>query len=113
MNEILNLPIEEGNIFVEISAAVPQSAVVSQGPIKAGIQSAVVNVLEQTREKAAQALTSAVRAHVALVYGALSGLPEPPTEAEISFGLKFTAEGNIALAKLSGELNYEIKMTWK
>lgn len=44
----------------------------------------------------------------------LDSLEKPPTEAELAFAMKITAEaGNVAIAKLGGEANYSVKLTWK
>jgi hypothetical protein len=45
---------------------------------------------------------------------AIIALPDPPAEAELSFGIKGTAEaGYSAIAKLSGEGSYSVRLLWK
>jgi hypothetical protein len=45
---------------------------------------------------------------------AIVALPNPPAEAEISFGIKGTAEaGYSAIAKVNGEGSYSVRLLWK
>ncbi|MGI9059388.1 MAG: CU044_2847 family protein [Ktedonobacteraceae bacterium] len=43
----------------------------------------------------------------------VSQMPVLPSEAECTFGLKATVEGNFAVAKVTSEANYNIRLTWK
>lgn len=36
-----------------------------------------------------------------------------PSEAEIEFGIKLTAQAGAILAKAGGEANFSVKLTWK
>jgi hypothetical protein len=45
---------------------------------------------------------------------AVDALDKPPAEMEITFGLKATGEvGNLAVGKVAGESNYQVKMIWR
>ena len=60
------------------------------------------------------AVEQAVRRNVRAVSKAVEHLPSSPSEVELVFGLKATGEvGNIAIAKVGGEANLSIKLTWK
>jgi hypothetical protein len=55
-----------------------------------------------------------VRYNAQALIQAVQSLPTPPTEVEITFGIKATGEvGNVAVAKAGGESNYTIKLVWK
>ena len=36
----------------------------------------------------------------------------PTSEKEVKFGLKFTAQGNVMVATVGGEFNFEITLRW-
>jgi Trypsin-co-occurring domain 1 len=45
---------------------------------------------------------------------AAGALDEPPAELEVTFGLKVTGEaGNLAVGKVAGESNYQVRMLWQ
>ena len=61
-----------------------------------------------------QAVRLAVSLNVRAFLAAADALEEPPAEMEITFGLKATGEvGNLAVGKVAGESNYQVKMTWR
>jgi len=41
-----------------------------------------------------------------------SSVKEPVDEIEISFGIQFSSSGDIVIASLSNELNFQVKMKW-
>jgi Trypsin-co-occurring domain 1 len=60
------------------------------------------------------AVRQAVGLNVRAFLAAAKALEEPPDEMEITFGLKATGEvGNLAVGKVAGESNYQIRMTWR
>jgi hypothetical protein len=60
-----------------------------------------------------QAVRRAVSLNVRAFLAAAEALEEPPAEMEITFGLKATGEvGNLAVGKVAGESNYQVKMVW-
>lgn len=84
------------------------------GTQKAGLKENLrggVAVAQETFDKAvSQALNVNARAFI----NAVRGLADPPDEVEISFGLKATGEvGNFVITKISGEMNYGVKLAWK
>ena len=60
-----------------------------------------------------QAVRRAVSLNVQAFLAAVEALDKPPAEMEITFGLKATGEvGNLAVGKVAGESNYQVKMVW-
>jgi hypothetical protein len=63
---------------------------------------------------AQSALRRAVSVNARAFLAAARALDEPPDEMEITFGLKVTGEaGNVAVGKVAGESNYQVRMVWK
>src|SRR5208282_6064289 len=61
-----------------------------------------------------QAVRRAVSLNVQAFLAAAEALDKPPAEMEITFGLKATGEvGNLAVGKVAGESNYQVKMIWR
>ncbi len=61
-----------------------------------------------------QAVRRAVSLNVRAFLAAADALETPPAEMEITFGLKATGEvGNLAVGKVAGESNYQVKMVWR
>jgi hypothetical protein len=61
-----------------------------------------------------QAVRRAVSLNVRAFLIAAAALEQPPAEMEIIFGLKATGEvGNLAVGKVAGESNYQVKMVWR
>lgn len=88
------------------------------GSIKAGLRSNVKDGIKSAVSIAAKpfesAIRSAIRYNVQGLISAVRGLPDAPTEVEITFGLKATGEaGNVAVGKAGSEANYNVKLVWK
>jgi hypothetical protein len=61
-----------------------------------------------------QAVRQAVSVNVRAFLAAADSLDEPPAEMEVTFGLKATGEaGNLAVGKVAGECNYQVRMVWR
>ncbi len=61
-----------------------------------------------------QAVQRAVSLNVRAFLAAADALDKPPAEMEITFVLKATGEmGNLAVGKVAGESNYQVKMIWR
>jgi Trypsin-co-occurring domain 1 len=61
-----------------------------------------------------EAVRRAVSVNARAFLAAANALEEPPAEMEITFGLKATGEvGNLAVGKVAGESNYQVRMTWR
>ncbi len=87
---------------------------VTTGIAKAGLREVAGRTISQAQEIFEQAIQTALQINVETFYKAIQALPHPPTDVEISFGLKATGElGNFAISKLGAEANYTVKMNWK
>lgn len=61
-----------------------------------------------------EAVRRAVSVNARAFLAAAEALESPPAELEITFGLKATGEaGNLAVGKVAGESNYQVRMLWK
>jgi len=61
-----------------------------------------------------EAVRRAVSVNARAFLAAADALEEPPAEMEITFGLKATGEvGNLAVGKVAGESNYQVRMVWR
>ena len=106
---------EAGEVLVEVDTVEDLSVV---GEQNAGLRQWARN---QTGEAVAvaqsgfeQAVRRAVSLNVRAFLAAADALEKPPAEMEITFGLKATGEvGNLAVGKVAGESNYQIKMIWR
>jgi hypothetical protein len=84
------------------------------GIAKAGLKDIAGKTISQAQQVFEQAIKTAIRLNVETFYGAIRELPHPPTDVEISFGLKATGElTNFAISKIGAEANYTIKMSWR
>ncbi len=74
-----------------------------QGLVKAGIKEKLKDTVAIAQKAFSEAVKSAIRLNVQTFIEAVNALPDPPTEVEITFGLKATGEaGNIAIGKSPG-----------
>jgi Trypsin-co-occurring domain 1 len=94
--------VEEGQVSQQ--AGVQKAANISKkaGDTIAAVGSSIEGTLAHMLQYNAYAFIQSV-----------SQLPVLPSEAEFTFGLKATAEGNFAVAKVTSEANYNIRLTWK
>jgi hypothetical protein len=61
-----------------------------------------------------QAVQHAVGVNARAFLAAADALLRPPAEMEITFSLTATGEaGNLAVGKIGGEANYQVRMLWK
>lgn len=106
---------EAGEVLVEVDTVEDLPVV---GEQNAGLRQWARN---QTGEAVAvaqsgfeQAVRRAVSLNVRAFLSAADALEKPPAEMEITFGLKATGEvGNLAVGKVAGESNYQVKMVWR
>ena len=86
----------------------------TDGLVKVGVRDALKGAVATAQNTFSTAIKTAIRQNVQVFMEAVNELPDPPTEVEISFGLKATGEaGNVAIGKLGGEVNYTVKLAWK
>lgn len=110
---------EGGHILIEVDEPAPSlegmiEADLAEGPDKAGLIDRAGQVMSKAQTLFNEAIETALRTNVETFYSAIKALPHPPSDIEISFGLKATGElSNIAVGKLGTESNYTIKLAWK
>lgn len=98
-----------GDVLIEVD-----EKEIPSGIAKAGLKDIAGKTISQAQQLFEQAIKTAVRLNVETFYGAIRELPHPPTDVEISFGLKATGElTNFAISKIGAEANYTIKVTWR
>jgi hypothetical protein len=88
------------------------------GSVKAGLKDNIKDGLKSAVSVAIKpfevAICAAMRHNVEGLMKAVRELEEPPSEVEITFGLKATGEAsNIAVGKAGSEANYNVKLVWK
>jgi hypothetical protein len=84
------------------------------GPQKAGVKDRVQRTVIATQDAVESAIQQVLRYHGRLFVNAVRSMEEPPAEAEFSFGLKATGElGNFVITKISGEMNYGVRLLWR
>ena len=106
---------EAGDVLVEVDAAEDLPVV---GEQNAGLRQWARNQAGEVAAVAESGFEQAVRRALSLnvraFLAAADALEKPPAEMEITFGLKATGEvGNLAVGKVAGESNYQVKMTWR
>lgn len=111
MNETTRLdPGDVEPFLLEVDADTATNA----GIAKTGLTEAASKILVSGEELFRSALARAVKSNVSAFQDAISSLDQCPTDVEISFGIKVTADlGSIIISKVGSEANYSIKLTWK
>jgi hypothetical protein len=102
MAEVIFVPLAGGgSLAVEVDPDEPEAGVVKAG--RAG----------QVAKEAAETLEMAV---ASLLPGAIALrdtlLAAKPSEMEVTFGLKLTAQAGVVIAKTVGECNFAITLRW-
>jgi hypothetical protein len=101
---------ENDPILVEVSKDEISNA--PQGLVKAG--KSIDDVILSAQSRFSEAIKTSIHQNVQGFMNAINSLPNPPSEVEITFGLKATGEiGNVAVGKVGGEVNYTVKLVWK
>ena len=102
-------------ILVEVDEAevAPQRGVVKAG-LKERVQDTAGAAVAMAQAAFEEALERVVRHNAQAFIQSVRSIPAPPSEVEITFGLKVTGEvGNVAICKAGGEANYTVKLSWK
>ncbi|MEH2306640.1 CU044_2847 family protein [Nostoc sp.] len=82
--------------------------------VKVGLKENLQGTVAMAQSVFSTAIKSAIKSNVQGLIEAVHSLPKPPSEVEITFGLKATAEfGNVAVGKINGDTNYTVKLVWK
>jgi hypothetical protein len=86
----------------------------SSGVVKAGLKDRVEDAVGVAQATYEAALERIIHHSVNAFIQSVRGLPHPPTEVEVTFGIKATGEaGNVAVGKVGGEANFAVKLAWK
>jgi hypothetical protein len=102
---------DDGTFLVEVEEGEVSSA---KGVQKAGLREMAGKTVAVAKTSFEDAVQQIIRYNAQVFLQSVRGLPILPNEAEITFGLKVTAEiGNVAVAKAGGESNYTIRLTWR
>ena len=85
------------------------------GVMKAGLlERRGTDVVASAKRSFDDAVRAIVGQNVESFTGAVTQLKKPPDEVELLFALKATGEvGNFAIAKVGGEANFTIRLSWK
>jgi hypothetical protein len=97
-------------ILVEVEG---QAAPSRGGVVEAGIGDTARTVIVKAQMSFEGAVMDAMVRNARAFIQKMSELDPAPDEAELSFGLKATAEGNVAVVKTGTEAAYGVKLTWK
>lgn len=92
------------------------SPLVSKGPVQAGISDRAKDVVINAQRKLDEAWDVAyhnIKSFLTRIQELTAEQLEKPDEIELSFGLKATSAGNMAVAKAGIEASYNVKLVWK
>jgi NTP-dependent ternary system trypsin peptidase co-occuring protein len=93
-----------GDILVEVDT----SSAVGQGRVARRPGDLAVDA-----GKSFDAAVDAVRPAAASIVEKLMGLPRPPDEASVQFGLKLSLNAGAIIASSSAEGNFTVTLTWR
>ncbi len=100
---------EDTEVLIEVA----EEVVTPEGVKKAGLRDRFNNSIAVAATAYEDFIGAAIRLNADALMNSLKRLDDPPDEAEITFGLKVTAElGNWAIAKGAGESNYTVRLAW-
>lgn len=113
MTAYLQFKSGNGVVLLEVDEVYPSS-----GEQEAGLgqraRDHVADAMIATRSGFEDAVRHAIHFSVPAFLSAAEALDNPPAEIEVAFGLKGTGEvGNLAIAKVAGECNYQVRMVWR
>jgi hypothetical protein len=111
MAQYIEFPTTNGPVLVEVD----RDEILPEGEVtKAGLR----DLLKRDRVAEAKtnfetALETSVAANASALTSAIDRLERRPAEVELAFGLKATGQlGNIAIAKISGEASFKVRILW-
>ena len=112
MTRYIQFTADDGGII--LLEAEDEEVLTQKGVVKAGLKEKVQEAVVQAQATFEEAIMDTVGRNADAFIQTLRALPDPPDEAEITFGLKGTGEaGNAAVAKAGAEGNYTVKLIWK
>jgi hypothetical protein len=82
--------------------------------VKAGLSDKIGEAVRVASSSLQDALSMAIFANASALHRGLQEISPAPTEVEMSFALKAVGElGVVAVGKVGGEANYNVKLVWK
>jgi Trypsin-co-occurring domain 1 len=100
-------------VEVDLEEVAPQGGVVKAG-LAGKVQETAENMIAVAEFTFEEAIERMVGYNTQAFIKSIRTMPELPSEVEISFGVKATGElGNLAICKVGGEANYNVKLAWK
>lgn len=103
---------EDGSsIYMEVDEKIP----VSKNQIKDEDLTGLVGIGDEVIKTASQSLEkslSGIKTIGDALINKVKSFNEPADEVEVKFGIKFSADLDVVVAKGSGEANYEITLKW-
>lgn len=102
---------DQSTILVEVE---DEEVYSPPGVEKAGLGDRLNDGVIAAQRTFEEAVQKTIKNNVEAFVTSVQSLSTPPTEVEITFGLKVTGEvGNVAVGKAGGEVNYSVKLAWK
>ncbi|HEX6750415.1 MAG TPA: CU044_2847 family protein [Longimicrobium sp.] len=103
------------SLLVEVSTPIaPQPGATVRAGLADRIVETAAGAVTRAQHQLEEVVNRAVRQNAQAFVASVAGLPQPPDEVEVSFGLTITGEaGNAAVCKAGGEANYTVKLVWK
>ena len=111
-----SIPGTDQTMLVEVSEDEgSQFPTIQEGIQKAsGLEGLMGPVISKAKTSFEDAIQQVLSYNAQVFIQSVANIPIQPSEAEITFGFKITGEaGNIAIGKIGGESNYEVRLTWK
>jgi hypothetical protein len=102
MTEVVRIPMEDGG-FLLVEVGDDGHALERAGRADNAVRSAT-----ETLQEALARIQPGVEA----VMRQIRELPGPPEKVSIGFGIKFTGEANVVIAKAAAEANFTVSAEW-
>ena len=84
----------------------------AEGPINENYYADRLSVAAQVAKLDLNAVSAAVGEVIDRLAGVIKPREGGPSQCEIEFAVKVTAEGNIVISKIGGEVSLRVKVTW-
>lgn len=102
---LIEFPLEaDGSVVIEVDEPAPTG-----GPVRAARPGEIVAKASETFESALER----IRPSTSILLTQLRSLTDIPSEIEVEFGLKLSAEAGAIVASAGGEAHYKITLRWK
>ncbi len=112
MTQLLKLQSDNGPVYIEVGESFSKESVVEED-VSRDWKESVINKLDKTMENIVQ---GEITNQCKILDGAFKKLKKEnllPKKANVEFGLQFTTEGNVYIAKLTGQSTFKISYEWE